>query len=84
MAKTKNQEGRPCATICSWKKSGEREGGRFPLLDVAGGDEEVAGKGRNNGWVMAAVETHVAGAAAACAREAQVYQGGAEKGDEPG
>jgi hypothetical protein len=42
--KTKNQEGRPCVTICLQKKPGG-----LPLLDVAGGDKEVAGKVRGNG-----------------------------------
>ena len=46
VAKTKSQEGRPCVTICSGKKSGERQS--LPLLNVAGGDKEVAGKVRNN------------------------------------
>ena len=40
--KTKNQEGRLRVTICLRKKSGEKRS--LPLLDVAGGDKEVAGR----------------------------------------
>lgn len=43
--KTKNQVGRLRVTICLRKKSGEKRS--LPLLDVAGGDEEVAGRVRD-------------------------------------
>ena len=44
--KTKNQEGRLRVTICLRKRSGEKRS--LPLLDVAGGDKEVAGRVRDS------------------------------------
>ena len=54
--KTKNQDERPCATICLRKKRGE--GRSLPLLNVAGGDEDVAGKVRENEFTAAHPNSH--------------------------
>jgi len=47
--KTKSQGGWLRVTICLRRRSGERQS--LPLLDVAGGDKEVAGKVRSEYWV---------------------------------